>query len=127
MDARRELIDILNNSSDDFILSLLDTAIKKIGAKTRVYKLNEICVDDETIQFTNPISVKLEIDENGDFSINNEEFDIYVTESTYTEAITEFQSWLEFSYSQYVLESDENLTEDAIEYKTKLLTYIGKV
>lgn len=94
------------------------------GAVMPRARIDTINVNNETFRLTSPIEIAASIDENGNFNIDSGEFDIYVSEPTFSAAVDVFMSWLEFSYEQYAFESDGNLTQDAVEYKNKLLSYI---
>ena len=76
---------------------------------------NKLELSKEIVAYKKIISKKV--------SIECKELNIYSYEKSEAKAIKELKKQIVCLYKEYVLEKEENLTEDAIEFKNKLKKY----
>ncbi|MCW4001047.1 MAG: hypothetical protein NWE93_12490 [Candidatus Bathyarchaeota archaeon] len=110
-------------------LLTFDDVIVSQGAKKaktpRVGKVEfkSIRVKGKTLKFTEAIVADVS-SEGKVYSCTNRDFGIVVMSPNLQDCIRSFEDEIRFIYSEYALESDEKLTADARDLKSKILSRV---
>ncbi len=78
----------------------------------------------ERLRLKKPITIRLSYDK-GIWCLENEELELFGCGKTLDEAFEDFKTVFESLVESYILEKDENLSDDALKLKKKLLEFLG--
>jgi hypothetical protein len=93
------------------------------NGKMEKVSFDSVKVKGKTLKFTEPIIAEVSYSDNM-YSCQNKEFDIVTAAPKLADCLKSFEEELRFIWNEYAQESDDKLTEDAKELKTKMLNRI---
>lgn len=98
---------------------------KKETAEDKIEKVSfaKVKVKGKTLKFTEPIIADVSFTDNM-YSCQNSEFGIMTAAPKLPDCLKSFEDEIRFIWYEYVLESDDKLTDDAKELKIKMLNRI---
>lgn len=129
-ESRRDYIQVtgqVSRTTEGHVSNVSDvTAIERVD--TSPFQIAEIEADGVRLRISPPLQVSPELDEETKqvFLFSDDELNLHVASSTRAELYEAIVSDLGFSYREYVLASDDDLSSAAIEFKRRLSQRLQK-